>query len=92
MARSTQSLPMDSQAPRDSHQPRDIDFAVRSRVKTGRRTMKSSLLKTLPLAAIIMLVGCTTNTTGYHHTPSAVERAYYAQCATEPPTEPCGHS
>jgi len=57
---------------RDSHQPRDIDFAVRSRVKTGRRTMKSSLLKALPLAATIMLVGCTTNTTGYHHTPSAV--------------------
>ena len=66
-------------------------FAVCSRVKTGRRIMKSSLLKALPMAAVVMLVGCTT-TTGYHHTPSAVEKAYYAQCATDPPTEPCGHS
>jgi hypothetical protein len=49
--------------------------------------MKLSLGKALALAAVFTLVGCQTYGTG----PSEIEKRYYAECATNPPTTPCGN-
>jgi len=50
--------------------------------------MKSGLLRTLPLAALIALAGC--QTSGYP--VSELEKQYYQGCATAPPQNPtCGH-
>ena len=52
--------------------------------------MKSRLLRALSLAAPIMLAGCYTTTVDQK--PSAIEKEYYAGCATNPPENPvCGH-
>ena len=50
--------------------------------------MKPRLLGALPLAALIMLVGCQTNPNAV----SELEKQYYQGCATTPAADPsCGH-
>ena len=49
--------------------------------------MKAALLKTMSLAVLFALAGCTTN--AYH--VSDLEKQFYEGCATEPPQNPaCG--
>lgn len=48
--------------------------------------MKSNVLRALPLIAfVITLSGCDT-----YNRPSAIEKAFYKECAPEPPQVPCG--
>ena len=50
--------------------------------------MKRSYLRALSLAALFTLAGCEANA----YNVSALEKQYYAGCATEPPQNPtCGH-
>ena len=48
--------------------------------------MKSRLVRALPLIALLALTGCET-----YAYPSYIERRYYQECSTSPPTAPCGH-
>src|SRR6476661_4370922 len=47
------------------------------RLRTGRSTMKSAVIKVLSVAALLTLTGCAT----YGGAPSEIDKRFYKECA-----------